>query len=335
MNEMKRSKNKFHHLLTMLFSALLLISINTASIAQEEVRESQSVSISTTEDGKVKLKVVKKVGEDETTFEKTYDSYDDIADDPDLEKYGIELDGFGFGGNRQPKFFFHNGPGMGFWDGDEFEEGMDAFRERMKKFMDEDWGGRSFMFDFDEDDFMDIDSLTRRFGFGTNRGNFFFDGKQFEDIDSLKESMRDQFGNFMFDFDFDDEDGRAWAFGFDDDEEDDIRVISRSKLSIRPATIADKKLADTEKSSPLILRDVSFYPNPSDGKFDLSLESDNDSEVKIEVLNSDGEEVLGKKATPNNGLCEFQIDLTKKPKGTYVLKVSQGKRALTKRLILE
>ena len=84
----------------------MLIFVNAASFAQEEVRESQSVSISTTENGKFKLKVVKKIGDDETTFEKTYDSYDDIADDPDLEKYGIERDGFNFGGNRQPKFLF-------------------------------------------------------------------------------------------------------------------------------------------------------------------------------------------------------------------------------------
>ena len=224
---------------------------------------------------------------------------------------------------------------MGLWDGDEFEEGMDAFRNLMKRFMDEDWGGRSFMFGLDEDDFMDMDSLTKRFGFGSNGGNFFFNGKQFEDLDSLRESMKDKFGNFMFDFDFDDEDGRAWAFGFDDNQEDDVRVISRSKLSIRPATVDDKKLAGTDKASPLVLRGVSFYPNPSDGRFDLSLESDSDVVVKIQVFNSEGEEALSRNASPDKGLCEFQIDLTKKAKGTYVLKVSQGKRALTKRLILE
>ena len=334
---MKRSKTRFYHLLTIVFSIALLCSVSNSSFGQEETRESQSVSISTTEDGKVKLKVVKKVGNDETTFEKTYDSYDEIPDDPDLEKYGIELNGFSFGNSRQPKFFFHNGPGMGFWDGEEFEEEMDALRERMKRFMDEDWGGRSFMFGFDDDDFMNLDSLTKRFDFRNDNGNFFFNGKQFEDLDSLRESLKDKFGNFMFDFDFGDEDdARAWVYRHGDDEEDDdVKVISRAKLSIRPATSEDKILAGTDKASPLVLRDVSFYPNPSDGRFDMSLESDSDAEVKITVLNSDGKEVMLQTANPDNGLCEFQIDLTNEKKDKYVLKVVQGRRALTKRLVLE
>jgi len=332
MNDMNRSKVKFHHLLTVLLSAIVWITTVNLSKAQDDVRESQSVSISTTPDGKVKLKVIKQVGNDETTFEKTYDSYDDIAEDPDLEKYGIDLNGFGVGGNRQPKFFFHNGPGMGFWDDDDFGAPMEEFRNRMKQFMDQDWGGNAFGFDFD-DGFMDMDSIMKQFDFRNDNGNFFFNGKQFEDLDSLRESLKGRFGNFMFDFDAD-ENANSWRFS-SRDEDDEVKVISRKKLAIRPATVEDKMLAGVDKSSPLVLRDISFYPNPSDGRFEMSLESDSDAAVEIIVLDENGSEVIKRNERPENGTCSFQIDLTKQEKGKYVLKVVQGKRALSKRLVLD
>ena len=54
-----------------MFALLLVVGCNQAVQAQnEQIKESQSVSISTTEEGKIKLKVVQKRGDDETTFEK-------------------------------------------------------------------------------------------------------------------------------------------------------------------------------------------------------------------------------------------------------------------------
>ena len=104
---MKRSAQSF--LLTI--AVILLGSFFTIQVsAQDEgIRESKSVNISIIEDGKVKLKVIMKKANDETTFEKTYDSYDDMYNDSDLEKYGIDL---GFGNsfkfnNQSPQFYFH------------------------------------------------------------------------------------------------------------------------------------------------------------------------------------------------------------------------------------
>ena len=117
--------------------ALMLIMLLTgfgqpAHAQNEDVRQSQSVSISTTEDGKVKLKVIQKKGNDETTFEKTYDSYEEMENDPDLEKYGINTNSFGFNfGGGKPQVFFHKGPGQGFWDDDDF--GMGHFRDMREK----------------------------------------------------------------------------------------------------------------------------------------------------------------------------------------------------------
>ena len=132
---MKRSAQSF--LLTI--AVILLGSFFTIQVsAQDEgIRESKSVNISIIEDGKVKLKVIMKKANDETTFEKTYDSYDDMYNDSDLEKYGIDL---GFGNsfkfnNQSPQFYFHKGPKGGFWDQDDFDLDLDAFREQMNDMM--------------------------------------------------------------------------------------------------------------------------------------------------------------------------------------------------------
>ena len=200
---MKRSVlNRFSSIGVCALLMLITISAQWVKAQNEEIKESQSVSISTTEDGKVKLKVIQKKGNDETTFEKTYDSYEDMQNDPDLEKYGISQNSLGFGfGSTKPQFFFHNGPGQGFWDDDDFD--MAPFMDMQKRMRDmmKSFGG-NFAFDFDEDSFMNIDSLTKQFNFRNDNGKFFLNGKEITDIDSLREAMRDRFDQFKFDFDF-------------------------------------------------------------------------------------------------------------------------------------
>ena len=323
----------------MAFALLLFTSLSVQVVLaqSEDIKESQSVSISTTEDGKVKLKVIQKKGNDETTFEKTYDSYEDIQNDPDLEKYGIGQNSLSFGfGNNKPQFFFHNGPGQGFWD-DEFDmspfmEMQERMREMMKNF------GGNFAFDFGTDPFMDIDSLTRCFNFRNDNGKFFMNGEEITDIDSLRKAMKDRFGQFQFDFgDWDEDDIPGfWSFNLDHDDEDgDIRIITRAKVMIKSASDEDKKSIGTDKMEGLELKDISFYPNPSDGRFDVDLETRSDSPVQIIIVDSSGNEVLNRVGSPSDGAYQFHVDLTHEGKGTYIMKLVQDDKALTKRVIIE
>ncbi len=336
---MNRSKQKTIFLSAFL-TLMLMVSYNYHALAQtENVRESQSVSISNTEDGKVKLKVVIKKGNDETTFEKTYDSYEDMKNDPDLEKYGINTDSFSFrfGSNNgsQPKFFFHSGPGQGFWDHD-FDFDIDSLRSHLKGMM-KGFGPNSFSFGFDHDNFMDMDSLMQKFNFKNDNGRFFFNGDEVMDIDSLRKALKDQFGNMVFDFDFDDDDfGNKWrswsSFG---DDDDDVRVISRVSVFIRSARDEDKKAAGTEDMESLELRDINFYPNPSDGRFDVELETGSDAPIYISVIGPNGNKVYDKTGKPVDGKYDFKVDLTDEEKGIYIMKVIQNNKALTKRVIIE
>lgn len=331
---MKRSVLEFRNLLVVFFISLGL-QLSTSIYAQEEVRESKSVSISTTAEGKVQLKVIIKKGNDETTFEKTYDSQEEMQNDPDLEKYGIDLgfNGQGFGSSsRSPQFFFHNGPASKFWDDESFQLEMEEMRRRMKDMMQGfDSGG---FFNFDSDSFIDMDSLMSRFQFRNDNGRFFYNGEEITDLDSLQDALKDKFDQFQFDFDFGSPSKGGFGSWHDQDDED-VKVITRAKVYVRTARDEDKALVGTDDMETLQLNDISFYPNPSDGRFDLELNTLSDEPVQLIIVDQYGNEVYNRLSTPENGALEKRIDLTNEGKGIYVLKVIQGNKALTKRIIVE
>ncbi|OEK07473.1 T9SS type A sorting domain-containing protein [Roseivirga misakiensis] len=336
MNYLRQQKLKFAALALL----ILFVGFGQTVQAQTENRsESQSVSISTTEDGKVKLKVIKKVGNDETTFEKTYDSHEEMKNDPDLEKYGIDLSSsLSFGsGNVSPRIFLHNGPGKSFWDHDD-DFDIDSLRSSLRGMM-KGFGPNVFSFGFDDDDFMDMDSLVQRFSFGNNNGRFFFNDDEVFDMDSLRDVLKDRFKgmNFNFDFDFDhEEDGafRTWRYNGDYDD-DDVKVISRIKVFVRSANEKDKETAGTEEMESLELRDINFYPNPSDGRFDVELETGSDSEIRVVIIDPNGGEVYNRNGKPRDGRYDFRVDLSGEEPGIYIMKVVQNNKALTKRVIIE
>lgn len=284
-----------------------VMAFTTANIKAQTtaMATSQSVSISTTEDGKVKLKVVKKEGNDETTFEKTYDSHQDMMNDPELEKYGINPNGFGFGqGSSQPRFFFQNGPSRGFWD-DDMEEMSKRMQEMMRSF-----GSGSFNFGWNDKEGIDMDSLLKQ-----------FDSRAYAiDIDSLQDALQNGFQSFNFSF---------------NDNKGDVKVIRRTEAVVSDATDSDKKLVGATDMRALELRDLSFYPNPSDGRFDLNMKTKKDGPVQINVVDMAGNEVFNRVVIPEEGAYRLTIDLSNEEKGTYVLKMVQSKEALVKRIVLQ
>lgn len=285
-------KSSFH-ILFMTVLVLLFATSMEAEAQYKSFRESKSISISSGKDGTITLKVTTKSGNDSKTFEKTYESYEEMDNDPELEEHGITADDLGFGGKG---FHFFSSPhARGRVPGIKFfgHGGNDPWQ--------------SFHFGFD------MDSLMSGFG----RRGFFF-GDDFTDIDSLREQLMKR---------FDDMDS-------DPDDKADSKVISKVKVFIRPARPADKEKAGADKMKDLRVNDISFYPNPSDGRFDLELETGNDLPVQVRILDSDGESVYQKKAAGTDGSHRFRIDISGQRRGNYILQVIQNGRALTKRIII-
>ena len=342
---MKRSIN-----ILFTFLLALLVTVGTNVQAQtESTRESKSVSISTGADGKVTLKVTTKQGNDTKTFEKTYDSYEEMQDDPELEEYGITSNDIGFGGPNivfgSPKSsgrFFRSPNFSMFFDDDDdddhnwsgsFSFDMDSLRSQMQQF----GNGNPFVFHFGPNGgkMMDMDSLLSNFGFNGN--GFFFSDDDFMDMDSLREHLMDKFKDMDFDFDFDDDgNGHGFrSFTWGNDDEDNPRVISRVKVFVRTARDTDKEKVGSDEMEDLAINDISFYPNPSDGRFELELDTGNELPVFIKIVGPQGDVVYEKNDVSVDGFYDFNIDISNQREGIYILQVVQNGRALTKRIIIE
>lgn len=340
--------------MTFMLTALMLVGLN-AYAQNEEVNESRSVSVSNTEDGKVKLKVTIKKGSDTQTFEKTYDSHEEMENDPELEEYGISMDDWSFGGkghnfrfgSPSKMFSLHRLPGMSFGDKDDdnafmrsfsFGFDLDSLMDNMDSFK----SGSPFSFRFGPGGMTDIDSLMQKFDFKQDGGKFFMNGEEFEDMDALRERLREQFDNFDFDFDFDFDDwndrgsgANIFFFGNDDGEEDRGHVISRARVFIRTARTADKEAVGADEMEDLEFNNISFYPNPSDGRFNVELDTGNEEPIQIKIVGPDGAVVYDKRDQKSKGKYDFNVDISEHEKGIYILQVIQNNRALTKRIIIE
>lgn len=338
--------------MTFMLTAMLLGGMD-AYAQNEEVNESRSVSVSTTEDGKVKLKVTTKKGNDTQTFEKTYDSHEDMQNDPELEEYGITLDDWSFGhgkhgfrfGNPGKMFQFNRLPGMGFGNDDDdfassfsFGFDLDSLMSNIDSFRS---GGSPYFFRFGPGG-MDMDSLMQKFDFQQDGGKFFMNGEEFENMEDLREKLKEDFEDFDFDFNFDFGDwgdrgngANIFFFGNDDGDNDHGHVISRARVFIRTARDVDKEAVGTDDMEDLEFNNISFYPNPSDGRFNVELDTGNDEPVQIKIIDPDGAVVYDKRDQSTRGKYDFNVDISEHDKGIYILQVIQNNKALTKRIIIE
>lgn len=361
---MQRLRTKKIVKLILIFALNIAVGLGMMAAAQEKsTNESKSISFTTLDDGKVKIKIVIKLGDDQSIFEKTYESHEAMKADPELKAYGIDSSDMNFGkgsfsfGNRNANVFIKRGAGAGFSDDDDqgsftFDFDLDSLESRIQQQFgangnafhfgfdgDEDFrmlhdSLGSFNFDFDGQDFQfDIDSLRTSFRFGGDGDAFWLDGEELEGFEELRESLKEQFKDMDFDFDFGSRDSRD--HNFEHNDEDGLRVISRAKVFIRSARDTDKEKVGADEMEDLKINDISFYPNPSDGRFTVDIKTGNENLVQIKIIGPDGAVVYEKSDQQSSGEYSFKVDLSQKRKGIYLLQVIQNNSSLTKRIIIE
>ncbi len=98
---------------------------------------------------------------------------------------------------------------------------------------------------------------------------------------------------------------------------------------------ADMKKAGISTKSNLIPTEISYSPNPGNGRFTLKLTLEQKEPVVIRVLDSLGKEVFNESVADFSGSLEKRINLQEKEKGTYVLQISQQKKTLTRKIVIE
>jgi len=88
-----------------------------------------------------------------------------------------------------------------------------------------------------------------------------------------------------------------------------------------------KKKSEKEENS------FSFYPNPSDGNFILELTLDENEPAHVKITDTNGKEIYNEKIT-GNGKVSKAIDLSGN-KGTFIVTIRQGKKSISKKIIIE
>ena len=81
------------------------------------------------------------------------------------------------------------------------------------------------------------------------------------------------------------------------------------------------------------LKEFSVAPNPTTGSITLKIETiDQNAPLEMKVYSLIGQEMMRETIMPFEGLKEMRLDFTTLPKGIYMLQISNGKNARTKRI---
>lgn len=155
-----------------------------------------------------------------------------------------------------------------------------------------------------------------------------------------------------------DGDHNVWVYSLEDeidsDEEMDVfvEVIKKKdgdntitiKKKVILKSVCEKDMENFEKSgvelqpdtdNKLELEKLVFAPNPSDGKFTLKFNTPETGKTKINIYDVNGKEVYNETIKNFDGIYKNDIDISSEGQGTYFLKIQQGEKFSTRKIILE
>ncbi|MCD4681846.1 MAG: T9SS type A sorting domain-containing protein [Bacteroidales bacterium] len=123
----------------------------------------------------------------------------------------------------------------------------------------------------------------------------------------------------------------------------DKTTIIKTKCIVKSLNEEDKKnlekagieVAPKSDNNKLEMEKLSFHPNPSNGKFTLKFNTEQEGDTDIKIYDINGKEVYNERIKDFDGKYEKEIDISENGSGTYFLKVSQGDKMMTRKIILE
>jgi type IX secretion system substrate protein len=334
---------------------LILLSIfSFAAIAQSEGK--QKINFEKT-DGKIHLKIEKEVDGKTTIIEKTYNSLEEMKNDPELK--GMDLHIFDKAGGEMAFF------------GEEGEEGLHEMKVMVKVDGDSDQtedGKHTFVFKSDgeeTDDLHDINvwidedgtkhitkngeeiNLSSGSTWTDKEGNEFTikntDGKvMILSDEDLTEFTSEDGKTFEFKFSSDDvEDGDHKVMMYSSSNDDDVKhktitveVMARIKIHVEDVQGDEFSKFDGIDAKSLKMDELNYYPNPNSGKFTLQFKADK-RPTEIRITSLEGKEIYAESLSGFEGTYQNDIDLSGQKQGIYLLQILQGKKAINKKIVIE
>ena len=98
---------------------------------------------------------------------------------------------------------------------------------------------------------------------------------------------------------------------------------------------ATQPVLPQERELPLA-EQVQIYPNPTDGKFQVTLKVEGTEKVTAKVYDLTGKliEDITKELVRDESSISAQVDLNHPPSGIYFLRVQVGLKLMTKKIII-
>lgn len=190
--------------------------------------------------------------------------------------------------------------------GEEFEKGIKELMEELHK------EGSQMQFNFDEM-FKGLD--TAELNNNIKMFSFNFD-KDMNNLDSILK------GAFNFDIQLN-----------DDDITKDPNHNNTKKIIIARSVVIEDMDKKKNAEKDLHISDLSFYPNPSAGNFNLRYKSESLDMIDISVNDLNGKTIYNERISAT-GTINRTIELNE-PSGTYILNLKQGKKHVSKKLIIQ
>ncbi|MGE0567788.1 MAG: T9SS type A sorting domain-containing protein [Bacteroidia bacterium] len=115
-----------------------------------------------------------------------------------------------------------------------------------------------------------------------------------------------------------------------------IKIITH-KVNITDANAKEAKKAGITglSNTNLEIDQLSFYPNPNNGKFQLKFNLKKQGDLNVNVVDVNGKEVYKETIKQFKGDYNKTIDLGEEAKGIYFVKVQQDQQAQVKKIIVE
>ena len=111
-----------------------------------------------------------------------------------------------------------------------------------------------------------------------------------------------------------------------------VRVKMADPNDSERKAITEGKIAGMDE---IKIQDLKFFPNPGNGKFDLTFSLPETADLEISVKDVNGKKVFFEKTKNFQGEYSKQIDLSDRSKGIYFMTIHHGKKNLIKKLIIE
>lgn len=252
------------------------------------------------DEGKIVVEITKEVNGEKKTFKGEYNSTEEMRADPNYQE---------FAGNEG---------GFNIWFDDDMDEGvffnLDQLRSQNQSFFkyfdgDEEDAGQGFFFKH-----FDNDSVDGFFNFHLDNMN----------MDEFKERMK-RFGEEM----------EMMMESVHEDGNGQVKVFALKRVKVSDVNDEFGKKGKVDDNYKLELEGLNFYPNPSsNGRFKVRFNVPQEGELSIKVSNLEGKEVFSRYFERFGGLYSEMIDLSGQNDGIYLLEISQGKKRLTKKIVI-